>query len=557
MIILFLFIFVCSICDSLLFAAASNDWLSPARKKTVQSGGFSPAPIASGVESPVRFIPYQCDQEEIIFDTQFLEITFQASECFQNRYSRNQNFDVLIKNLCHGLKKDQIKLLIKAIGENNEVISGRGHAANFFAQCVQEQDFAWLLKKTRKYGIDHVHSALITRIASEPNFVHTIADSCELTSSTYFAISKKIDRERLHKIISECLKEGVQLKQQHGPIKSVFFDKKDPAKMFLANSSGVALYDIKKRDIVQEFFIKDVRDDRFVCCDRGGNYCFELNDGQIFIWELQFRPARKSELKIERGVLHIGINSSDTQLFVQYKDRLLTYDIPTGESKEMQALEGSDLFKQDGNSYSVHYKDDDTLCIQKAGELCFYNSQTAEQKLIRLSLDRYQFKPRVVYNEQGTQALLAFSDKLFFYDLVAKKELEIRLPLKESESLMEMQFCDNDSKLLLHTGYKIHVYDLEDRNYIASYPIIPQYNKIMYKPEALIAVSYALSKFVVYPYLDLKALNSKQILLLFKASACWHINRKYGVEKEDHEVFCSLPEQIKSSYLFYYAQTED
>lgn len=558
MIILFLFVLAGSVFSGSLSAAAGNNWLLAPHKKTVQSGGFSPAPVANGAEAPARLISYQCDQEEIIFDTQFLGITFGSSGCFQNRYSRNQNFSDLVSSLCHGLKNDQVKLLIGAIGKNNEAINGKVDAATIFAQRVNEQDVGWLLKKTRRYGVDYVHSALITRIASEPKFALAISDNCQLTDSTYLSVSTKIDRERLHEIITGCLKEIVQLREQHGNVKDLIFDRKDPARMFLATSCGIALYDFKKGEITQEFIPKkDVQDDGFVCCDRDLNYCFELSNGKIFLWELLFIPARRSELKLPQGVLQIGLNGSDTQFFVQYKDTLLTYDIAAGESKPVQISQDSHFFKEDEKSCSVYYKDDDTLCIQRDGELCFYNQKTGEQSLIRLSLDRYQVPPQVIFNRQGMQAILAFSDRLFLYDITTQKEFEMRLSLKKSEVLIDVQFCDDDKKLLMHTGYNIHVYDLETKSHIASYPILPQYNKLMYRSESLIAVSSTLSKFVIYPYLDLKALNPKQILFLLKASAYWHINRKYGVEKEDHEIFASLPEQIKSHFLFYSPQEAD
>jgi hypothetical protein len=79
---------------------------------------------------------------------------------------------------------------------------------------------------------------------------------------------------------------------------------------------------------------------------------------------------------------------------------------------------------------------------------------------------------------------------------------------------------------------------------------MPQYNKLIYRPKTLIAVDGSNGTFVLYPHITLGDLDPKQILLLFKASACWHIDRKYRLAKDDYEVFHSLPEQIKSNYLF-------
>jgi hypothetical protein len=546
MMILFLLV---SLITSQLFCAAEY----PPQKwgKIISTGGFLPAAKDGAIEVPARFISYTCDdKKEIIFDTQFLEPTFKHSQSFQNRYSRNKNFEYLITSLCQGLKEDQIEFLIAAIGKNNEAIQGRVDSANVFAQRVQEKDFVWLLKKTRNYGIDYVHSALITRIATDPTFAYSISNNSQLTESTYCAISTRIDREKLHEIISGDLREIVKLNRYNGMIKSVFFDKQDPTKMFFAGSSGTVLYDVSKREIVQEFVLKTANEDSFVCRNRAGNYCFELNQGQVFLWELQFVPARKSELKLEGGIIKIGLNSSDTQFFAQYVDKLLLYDIATAESKEVSFSEGFDFSKPHENGYSVCYKDDDTLRIEQNGNLCMYDPKTGENRIVKLPADFHKDSPEIIYNEQGTQVLLRFPDKLLIYDFEKEREVYIRLPLKQSESLVSAQYCDNDSKLLLHTGYRIHVYDLQTRSCIASYPIMPQYNKLIYRPKTLIAVDGSNGTFVLYPHITLGDLDPKQILLLFKASACWHIDRKYRLAKDDYEVFHSLPEQIKSNYLF-------
>ncbi len=534
-----------------LFSAA--EYCSPQQRRTVVlSGGFVPAAKEVAIDAPARFMSYRCDQEEIVFDTQFLETTFRHSLSFQNRYSRNKTFENLINAFCQGLKKDQIQLLIAAIGKNNEAIQGRIDSAHIFAQQIQENDFPWLLKKARNYGIDYVYSALIHRIASDPNFAHTISDSYQLTDSTYFAISSKIDREKLHEIISGDLREVVRFDYQPGKIKSILFDKDNPSKMFVAGSSGTLLYDLAKGQIVQQFLLKNIINDGFVCSDRSGNYCFELNDGQVFLWELQFRPARRSELNLAKGIIKIGLNSSDTQFFAQYRDRVLVYDIETAGVKEVSfGKEGSALQSHE-DSISVYYKDDDTLCIKQGGNFCIYDPKSESSRIVVLPENVYKDNSlEVVYNEQGTQALLRCNDALHIYDFEKALEVDIRLPIKQSEQLLGAQYCDNDSKLLLRTGYRIYVYDIQTRSCTASYPILPEYDRLLYKSKRVIALHNSSSMFVLYPDIMLRDLNPKQILFLFKASSSWHINKKYMLKKEDLEIFNSLPEQIKSDYLFY------
>lgn len=520
------------------------------RRRIVSSGGFVPAVQDIAKEVPARFISYTCDQEEIVFDTQFLETTFKHSLSFQNRYSRNKTFENLINAFCQGLKKDQVKLLIAAIGKNNEAIQGRIDSAHIFSQQIQEKDFPWLLKKTRNYGIDYVYSALIHRIASDPSFAHTISDSCQLTESTYFAISSKIDREKLHEIISGDLREIVRFDCQSGMIKSIFFDKDDSSKMVVAGSLGTLLYDLSKREIVQQFLLKSIPKNGLVCRNRSGNYCFELNDGQVFLWELQFRPARRSELKLEKGVISMGLNNSDTQFFAQYRDKLLVYDLETATSKEVSFAKEGDFLQSHEDSISAYYKDDDTLCIKWGGNFCMYDPKSEKSRIVRLPENVYKDSSEIVYNDQGTQALLKCNDTLHMYDFEKELKVDIRLPIKPSEQLVGAQYCDNDSKLLLRTGYRIYVYDMQTRSCTASYPILPEYDKLIYRSKTVIAVHGSSSMFVLYPDIVLRDLDPKQILFLFKASSSWHINKKYMLKKDDFEVFNSLPEQIKSYLLF-------
>lgn len=524
-----------SLITTQLFCAADN---CPQAKRITISGEMKDVADTADI-----LIPYTCGEEVIFFDTEAL-----------SGYSPNKNFNDLIQNLCNGLKTDQIKLLIKAIGKNNEAVRGSIDHASSFAQSIQEKDFEWLLKKTRNYGINYVHSALITRISTDPNFAYTVSNSGELTDSTFIDMSKKIDRERIHKIITGCLRKVVQLNLQHGTIKSIFFDKQNQSKMFLANSSGAALYDLAKREMVQEVFPKGVREDSVICYDRAGDCFFELNDGLMFLWELQFAPARRSQLNLEKGIIKMRLNSSDSQFFAQYKDKLLLYDIKKAESKEVPIPEDFDCFNSDENGYSVHYKDDDTLCIEHNGNRCVHNPETSENHLIKLPEALYKDRPEVIYNEYGTEALLKFADKLLMYNFKIQKEVPVRLPLKQSESLIGIQYCDHDTKLLIHTGHRICIYDIQTSDCIASYPIQPQYNKLIYRPKTLIAVDNAEGQFVLYPIISLRTLDPKQILFLFKASACWHINRRYGIEKEEYAMFSSLPEQLRSGYLFYYAE---